>query len=85
MILYAIKDNKSGKFDRPFPMINDQVAIRGFKTIVNDKNTEPGKYPEDFELYKVGEMSEDTGVVVSDVVFLVVGSNLVGGIKDGNV
>ena len=85
MILYTVKDNKSGKFDRPFPMVNDQVALRGFKTLCSDTNTECGKYPEDFEIYRIGVLDEDTGIVTPDVTFLAVGSNLIGGANNGNI
>ena len=85
MRLYAVKDIKAGKFDRPFPMINDQVCMRSFRIMCNNKDTEFGQYPEDYDLYLVGELNEDTGVLTSNVQFIINGLGLVGGNESGNI
>lgn len=85
MRLYAVKDIKAAKFDRPFPLINDQVCIRSFRVMCNNKETEFGQYPEDYDLYLVGELNEDTGELVSNVQFITNGQSLVGGVDNGNI
>ena len=35
MKLYSVKDVKAASYFRPFPSVNDQVAIRDLKTLVN--------------------------------------------------
>lgn len=74
--VYAVKDDVSSSFNQPFLMVNDQIAIRGFKTLAQDESTDIGKYPTDFSLYRLGQYDEKTGVILSDVEFLVTAINL---------
>lgn len=69
MKLYSIKDTKS-KYMRPFEEVNDDMAIRTLKAISNDKNTQIGMFPEDFELWSIGEFNETTAELTSEVKFL---------------
>lgn len=71
MILVAIKDTKSVSFGKPSAAVNTDVAIRECKILVNDPaSTLVSTYPEDFELFKVGDYDEKTGSIKSDVVFI---------------
>lgn len=66
MMLVSIKDTKSLSFGRPAPAVNKDVAIRDVKILVNDnQSTLISKFPEDFELWQVGEFHEDTGILDS--------------------
>lgn len=67
--IYAIKDNKMG-FEQIFIAPNNASAMRMFGDTCKDENTLFAKHPEDFELYKVGEMDDNTGAIIADVVFL---------------
>lgn len=69
MNLYSIKDTKN-KFMRPFEEVNDTMAIRTLKAIANDKNTQIGMFPEDFELWCVGGFNEETAELTSEITFL---------------
>lgn len=69
MKLYSIKDTKN-KFMRPFEEVNDDMAIRTLKAIANDKNTQIGMFPEDFELWCVGSFNEETAELTSEITFL---------------
>ena len=69
MKLYSIKDTKS-KYMRPFEEVNDDMAIRTLKAISNDKNTQIGMFPEDFELWSIGEFNKTTAELKSEVKFL---------------
>lgn len=69
MKLYSIKDTKN-KFMRPFEEVNDDMAIRTLKAIANDKNTQIGMFPEDFELWKIGNFEEETAILTSEICFL---------------
>lgn len=62
--LYAIRDQLTG-FKAPFIMQNDAVAERAFKNIVNDEKTDIYNDPKYFDLYKVGEFNDESGVLVS--------------------
>ena len=69
MKLYSIKDTKN-KFMRPFEEVNNDMAIRTLKAIANDKNTQVGMFPEDFELWEIGTFNEETAILESKVEFL---------------
>ena len=58
--LYAIKDKKVG-FEHVFPMKTHGLAIRGFQELANDNKSNVSKYPEDFELYHIGTLDNQTG------------------------
>lgn len=71
MRLYSVKDVKAASFFRPFPSVNDQVAIRDLKTLVNSEDSEISKYPEDYELWYIGEFDEKQGNLIPNQDFLV--------------
>ena len=70
--IYAIKDVKVG-FMQPFMQVNDGVAVREFRNIVNSHNNLVSTNYTDMELYKLGEYSLDTGLIESEVSYLVKG------------
>lgn len=71
MKIYSIKDNKIG-YMSPLYLQNDGVAVREFtnarnstqKNIVNEN-------PEDKELWCLGEFDDQTGVITSEVRYLI--------------
>lgn len=67
--IYSIKDNKLG-FEQIFIAPNNAAAMRMFGDTCRDEKTLFAQHPEDFDLYKVGEMDDNTGVITSDVQFL---------------
>ena len=61
--IYSIKDTKGG-FQAPFLAQNDQLAARNVKTYINGQKGIPESlYPEDFELWVIGEFDEVTGIL----------------------
>ena len=63
MKVYSIKDTK-GAFGAPFLAQNDQLAARNVKTSINGQKGIPESlYPEDFELWLIGEFDEVTGII----------------------
>lgn len=63
MKVYSIKDTK-GAFGAPFLAQNDQLAARNVKTYINGQKGIPESlYPEDFELWLIGEFDEITGII----------------------
>jgi len=68
---YCVFDRKSAVYNTPYFLINDQVAIRQFSVIANDKESMVYKYPEDFCLYYVGDFDmmkgEITPVTPTDI------------------
>jgi len=63
MKLYAIKDNKVGIYHHPRVYVNQMEATRMLHTAVNDPQIQLSMYPEDFDLYEIGEMDEKTGKI----------------------
>lgn len=64
--LYGIKDIKIGICEVMIG-INDGAMVRNFAMAVKDKNTMIGKFPEDFELWKLGDITEKTGEFNEDL------------------
>lgn len=73
--LYAIKDTKVG-FMQPFIQVNDDVAVREFRNIVNSSNSLVSANYTDMELYQLGSYNQDTGLVESKVSFIVKGADV---------
>lgn len=59
--LYSIHDSKAEQFSPPQVYHNDMLALRAFEGIVNDDKMLIKKYPEDFTLYYVGNLSDSDG------------------------
>lgn len=69
--IYSLKDRKSG-YANPYLLQNDEIAIRDLKTAVNDEKANViNKFPEDFELTRIGEFDTETGEIVSKVEFII--------------
>ncbi len=64
MKIYSIRDNKAGVFNNPIFSPNDEHAKREFEMMYS--NAKDGifvRYPEDFDLYSIGEYNTDTGKI----------------------
>lgn len=59
--LYSIYDSKAEQFSPPQVYHNDMLALRAFEGIVNDDKMLIKKYPEDFTLYYIGNLSDSDG------------------------
>lgn len=69
MKIYAIKDNKLG-FDMVFTMSNNMAAIRAFGDWCGNEQSLYNKHPEDYDMYCVGDMDENSGAITPEVTFL---------------
>lgn len=65
MQVFSIRDAKSEVFHHPFFQNTSDEAIRSFQTAVNDPKTNFYKYPDDFDLYHIGEYDDHTGLMKS--------------------
>lgn len=63
--MYAIRDAKSEAFLNPFFKITHGEAERDFHQAVNDPQTSLNKYPEDFDLYYLGQYDDRSGKLTS--------------------
>lgn len=73
--LYAIKDTKT-TFWSPFLHHNDLSATREFSSMVNSGNDLVANNVQDFELWKLGEYDDVTGVIISKVEFVCNGASV---------
>jgi len=62
---YSLLDVKTGVYSPAFFLNHDALAMRAVFELGQDKNTTPGKYPDDYVLYKVGVFDDNTGTLGS--------------------
>lgn len=62
--IFVMRDQLTG-YMNPFTLINEAVAIRDFKIIINDKTQKFYFNPSHFDLYKIGEFDSETGEISS--------------------
>lgn len=60
--LYCLKDTKTG-FINPFLQPSEAVATRTIAGILKENLDEICKFPEDYELWKVGYFNKKTGAI----------------------
>ena len=63
--LYSVFDSKTACFSAPYTGLSDAAAIRSFADSVNDPNSGNwNRHPEDYSLFFIGEINEDTGHLI---------------------
>lgn len=63
--LYVIFDSKAKIYNKPFCLLNDQVALRAAADILNDTNTDIAQHPFDFSMFKIGEYDDETAQIIN--------------------
>lgn len=58
---FAVFDHQTRSYGQIFPSQTEGSAVRSFQMSVNDSQSMPSKYPEDFALFQVGEFEDETG------------------------
>jgi len=61
--IYSVQDQRANIFHAPFFVRTHGEAERTFQQVVNDDKTQVGQYPEDFNLYHIGEYDDGTGKI----------------------
>ena len=61
--LYSVRDNKAELSGQVMMFVNDNVATRTLSPAVNDKTHNYGQYPEDYDLFCIGDYSDETGEI----------------------
>ena len=56
--MYVIHDSKANKYNAPFFLLNDNVALRMFSDILRDPSTDIYHHPTDFALFKIGDYDD---------------------------
>lgn len=68
--IYSIKDTKLGKFAQPFNAPNDAIAKRMLNSTIKAGGNNIADYPEDFQLFKLGQYDEETGELTTENKFI---------------
>lgn len=58
---FSIRDTKAEVFNTPFFLKTHGEAERSFKNLLNDQQSMVSKYPEDYDLYYIGDYDQDSG------------------------
>lgn len=58
---YTIYDRKALTYSPPFFAVADGLAVRMFGDLVADRNTQVGRHPADFVLYRCGAYDDANG------------------------
>lgn len=61
--IFSVRDTKVSSFSKPFTTKNEIEASRAFYVAVNDRECQVSQFPEDFDLFLLGEFDEVTGVI----------------------
>ncbi len=61
--IFSIRDSKGEMYSPPFFQKTAGEAERNFKTLVNDQKSTVSQYPEDFDLYYLGEFDDSDGKI----------------------
>ena len=63
---YSVYDNKALQYHPPFFASADGSALRSFSDLANDPNTNVGRHPSDFVLYRVGTWEDGNGKISAE-------------------
>lgn len=58
---FSIRDSKAEVFNTPFFQKTHGEAERSFKSLLNDQQSMIAKYPDDYDLYYIGEYDDQAG------------------------
>lgn len=62
-ILFGILDAPAGCYRSIFPGLSVGEATRGFSDLANNSDTDVGRHPNDFALYKLGVWNDVSGII----------------------
>lgn len=61
--MYSIRDTKAEVFGAPFYKNTHGEAERDFQRLIRDEKSTVNQYPEDFDLYYLGDYDDQSGKV----------------------
>lgn len=62
---FTIRDSKAEVFNTPFFQKTHGEAERAFRELVKDEKSMVSKYPDDYDLYHLGEYDDQTGKIIA--------------------
>lgn len=57
---YVIFDHPAKLYNKPFYLLNDNVAKRAMQDLINDPQTDIARHPTDFSLWFIGTYDDTT-------------------------
>lgn len=63
MEIFAVYDQKAQAFTTPFFDRTQETAQRAFAALVNNPESDFGRWPEDYTLFHLGSYDNETGVI----------------------
>lgn len=70
MQFFSVRDIKTDSFGTPFPSAHEAVAVRQLLTEVVNPQSALSRFPEDFELWYIGDFDIASGEISSTPRFL---------------
>lgn len=64
LVIVAIRDVKTAAYMVPVFFLSTGQALRWFGDLVNDRQTDVGKHPEDYALWSLGGFDQQAGTVI---------------------
>ena len=64
--IFTIHDVKAGIYNKPFYLINEQIAERAAIELLSDPNTDMAKYPDDYTMCYLGVFDDSKGTFELD-------------------
>lgn len=64
--LYVIFDKKVGAYNKPFPEVNDVMAVRSLHAVLLDDKIQLSMFPECFDLFRIGEFDDQSGEITPE-------------------
>jgi len=64
MILFAIRDTKAEHYAPPFCKPSRGEAERDFIQLSKDEKSVVNKFPQDFDLFELGELDQTSGKII---------------------
>ncbi len=61
--MFVIYDSKANAYMQPWFLTNEPMAMRAFGDLINDPESNAGKHPEDYTLFKIGTFNDTTAEV----------------------
>lgn len=62
--VFAIRDVKADGYSALHVAPSVGVSVRNFSDVVNNRESSMNRYPEDFQLYELGEWDQTSGLIV---------------------
>lgn len=63
-LVFSIYDSKAKVYSQPFHSVNVATACRSMAALVNDRESQVARTPEDFTLFQVATFDDVVGVYV---------------------